>query len=61
MRQFVVDTCYRISAFKEGFTASIKMHRWVLEAPTCTFLIVSLGSFYYARAFYVSNVRCFSL
>jgi hypothetical protein len=60
LEPFAMDTCYPVSIFVNGFIAFIKTCRWVLGAPTCSFVIVALSS-YCSRSFCISNVRCFSL
>jgi hypothetical protein len=40
---FVVDTCYHISVFMIGFTASINTHRWLLGCPLAHLLLLHLA------------------
>jgi hypothetical protein len=40
---FAVDTCYHISVFMIGFTASINTHRWLLGCPLAHLLLLHLA------------------
>jgi hypothetical protein len=40
---FAVDTCYHISFFMIGFTASINTHRWLLGCPLAHLLLLHLA------------------